>query len=64
MNIGGYQVVSKWLGDRVGRVLSYSDLQKFQKILNSLAFTLRLMKKIDKVFCRAYSESNQGGEAN
>jgi hypothetical protein len=54
MNIGGYQVVYKWLRDRVGKVLSYSDLEKFQKILNSLAHTLRLMNKIDSIFCNAH----------
>jgi len=53
MNVGGYQVVSKWLGDRVGKVLSYSDLEKFQKILNSLASTSVLMSEIDTVFYNA-----------
>lgn len=53
MNVGGYQVVKKWLRDRVGKILSYSDLEKFQKILNSLTNTLRLMNRIDGVFCNA-----------
>jgi hypothetical protein len=46
--IGGYQPAQKWLKDRKGRVLSYDDIQHYQKIIVALAETDRLMKEIDK----------------
>ena len=47
--IGGYQPAQKWLKDRKGRVLSFEDIQHYQKIIVALAETYRLMKEIDKV---------------
>jgi predicted helicase len=47
--IGGYQPAQKWLKDRKGRVLSYEDIQHYQKIIVALAETDRLMKEIDKI---------------
>jgi hypothetical protein len=47
--IGGYQPAQKWLKDRRGRVLSYEDIQHYQKIIVALAETDRLMKEIDKI---------------
>jgi predicted helicase len=47
--IGGYQPAQKWLKDRKGRVLSYEDIQHYQKIIVSLTETDRLMKEIDKI---------------
>ncbi|MDH4202278.1 MAG: hypothetical protein OEV87_05240 [Phycisphaerae bacterium] len=41
--IGGYQVCEKWLKDRRGRKLSYSDVQHYQKICVALGETIRLM---------------------
>jgi hypothetical protein len=38
----------KWLKDRKGRVLSYEDIQHYQKIIVALAETDRLMKEIDE----------------
>jgi hypothetical protein len=40
---------AKWLKDRKGRVLSYEDIQHYQKIIVALAETDRLMKEIDKI---------------
>ena len=45
--IGGYQPAQKWLKDRKGRVLSYEDIQHYQKIIVALNETDRLMKEID-----------------
>jgi hypothetical protein len=47
--IGGYQPAQKWLKDRKGRVLSYEDIQHYQKIIVALAETDRLMKEIDEI---------------
>jgi predicted helicase len=45
--IGGYQVCHKWLKDRKGRTLSFEDLHHYQKIVVTLAETIRLMGEID-----------------
>lgn len=47
--IGGYQPAQKWLKDRNGRVLSFEDIQHYQKIIVALVETDRLMKEIDKI---------------
>jgi len=47
--IGGYQPAQKWLKDRKGRVLSYEDIQHYQKIIVALKETDRIMKEIDKI---------------
>jgi len=47
--IGGYQPAQKWLKDRKGRVLSFEDIQHYQKIIVALSETARLMNEIDKV---------------
>ena len=47
--IGGYQPAQKWIKDRKGRVLSYEDIQHYQKIIVALVETDRLMKEIDKI---------------
>ena len=48
-HIGGYQVCDKWLKDRKGRTLAKDDITHYQKIVVSLAETIRLMKEIDVV---------------
>jgi predicted helicase len=45
--VGGYQVLHKWLKDRKGRTLSFADLHHYQKIVVALAETIRLMGEID-----------------
>ena len=36
-HIGGYQVAHKWLKDRKGRLLSFADLQHYQRVISALA---------------------------
>ncbi len=50
--IGGYQVLHKWLKDRRGRKLTYDDLTHYQKIVGALRETLRLMAEIDGAITR------------
>ncbi len=45
--IGGYQVLHKWLKDRKRRKLSFDDLFHYQKIVVALKETMRLIEEID-----------------
>lgn len=45
--IGGYQVLYKWLKDRRGCLLDYDDKCHYQKIIVALSETIRLMDEID-----------------
>jgi hypothetical protein len=45
--VGGYQVLHKWLKDRRGRVLSYDELTHYQRMVVALRETIRLMDAID-----------------
>jgi len=45
--VGGYQVMNKWLKDRKGRTLSYDDIQHYQRVAAALTHTMRLMQEID-----------------
>lgn len=44
--IGGYQPAQKWFKDRKGRALSFEDVKHYQRILNILAETDRIMGTI------------------
>jgi hypothetical protein len=47
--IGGYQMLHKWLKDRKGRKLSFDDLFHYQKIVVALKETMRLTAEIDEL---------------
>jgi predicted helicase len=47
--IGGYQVLDKWLKYRKDRELSYSDKEHFKEIVNILWFTIHQMERIDEI---------------
>ena len=46
--IGGYQVLNKWLKDRKGRKLTWDDRHHYQRVVVALAETIRLMGEIDE----------------
>jgi hypothetical protein len=48
-HVGGYQVCHKWLKDRKGRVLSFEDIQHYQRIVAALEETIELMELVDEV---------------
>ncbi|MBL1215687.1 MAG: helicase [Ignavibacteriae bacterium] len=48
--IGGYQVCSKWLKDRKGRILSLEEIQTYCKIVTSISKTIELQKDIDELY--------------
>lgn len=45
--VGGYQVADKWLKDRRGRLLTYAELQAYQRMLGAVRETLRLGAELD-----------------
>ncbi|MDR1986479.1 MAG: DNA methyltransferase, partial [Treponema sp.] len=48
-SIGGYRPAEKWLKDRRGRVLSFEDIEHYQKIITVLKMTIPLQLQIDAV---------------
>ena len=46
--VGGYQVLNKWLKDRKGRELTWDDLTHYMKVAAALAHTMRIMAEIDE----------------
>ena len=46
--VGGYQVCDKWLKDRRGRILSYDDIEHYQKMVAAISETISLMAQIDE----------------
>ncbi len=57
--IGGYQVLDKWLKDRKGRALSSEDIKHYCKVVTTLQKTIKLQEKIDKLYSEA--ERNLAG---
>ena len=47
--IGGYQILEKWLNDQKNQTLKIDELLYFMKIIVSLQKTTEIMKKIDLV---------------
>ena len=45
--VGGYQVLGKWLKDRRGRMLTFDDLAHYQQVVVALKETMRLMAEVD-----------------
>jgi type I restriction-modification system DNA methylase subunit len=48
--IGGYQVMEKWLKDRKNRALSLEDIEHYIKIARALQLTLQYQEKIDDLY--------------
>jgi len=48
--IGGYQVCSKWLKDRKGRVLSLDEIKKYCQIVTALKITIDVQEQIDDLY--------------
>lgn len=45
--IGGYPVLEKWLKERIGRTLSFKEVEHFQQVVAILARTSAIMREID-----------------
>jgi hypothetical protein len=52
--VGGYQVLDKWLKDRRGRALSYDDLRRYPRIAAALRGTQRLMAEAEEAAVEAF----------
>lgn len=48
--IGGYQVLHKWLKDRKGRKLTLDDIDHYRKIITALSETITIQEKIDALY--------------
>jgi len=55
--IGGYQVMDKWLKDRKGRILSLEDIQHYCRIATALKKTLAIQAEIDVLYPRIESDT-------
>ena len=51
--IGGYQVLSKWLKDRKGKILSVDDVKHYCRIATAVEKTIGIQKNIDKIYREA-----------
>ena len=45
--IGGYQPAQKWLKDRKGMTLDFKDVKHYERIIDVLLETDRIMQAID-----------------
>lgn len=48
--IGGYQVMEKWLKDRKGHRLSLGDIKHYCKIVTAIKETIAIQKKVDRIY--------------
>ena len=48
--IGGYQVLNKWLKDHKGRILSSEEIKTYCKIVAALSKTIEVQKEIDNFY--------------
>jgi len=46
--VGGYRVCEKWLKERSKRVLSFDELNHYQKVIVAISETIRIMSEIDQ----------------
>ena len=48
--IGGYQVLDKWLKDRKGRKLSLEDIKHYCQVVTALKKTIEIQEEIDNLY--------------
>ena len=48
--IGGYQVLDKWLKDRKARILSTEDINHYCRVVTALAKTIEIQRQIDELY--------------
>jgi hypothetical protein len=48
--IGGYQVLDKWLKDRKKRILSTEDIKHYCRVVTALARTIEIQAEIDILY--------------
>jgi len=50
--IGGYQVLDKWLKDRVERRLSATDIKHYCRVATALSETMKLQKELADLYLK------------
>lgn len=50
--IGGYQVLDKWVKDRKKRILNMDDIKHYCRVVTALARTIEVQAEIDKLYAR------------
>ncbi len=48
--IGGYQVLDKWLKDRKKRILNLDDIKHYCRVVTALAKTIEIQNEIDVLY--------------
>ena len=48
--IGGYQVLDKWLKDRKKRILNLDDIKHYCRVVTALAKTVEIQAEIDRAY--------------
>lgn len=48
--IGGYQVLEKWLKDRKGRRLSAEDIKHYCRVATAISKTIKIQEELDKTY--------------
>jgi len=48
--IGGYQVLDKWLKDRGKRLLSMEDIKHYCRVVTAIAKTIEVQGEIDSLY--------------
>ena len=48
--IGGYQVLDKWLKDRKKRILNLDDIKHYCRVVTAIAKTIEIQGEIDKLY--------------
>lgn len=50
VQIGGYQVLDKWLKDRKKRILSMEEIKHYCRVVTALATTIEIQAEIDMLY--------------
>ena len=48
--IGGYQVLDKWIKDKVGRNLNDDEVEHYLKVITAISKTIEIQNEIDKLY--------------
>jgi hypothetical protein len=48
--VGGYQVLDKWIKDRVGKYLNEDDIRHVCRVITAISMTIEIQKEINKLY--------------
>ena len=61
--IGGYQVLDKWLKDRKKRILTTDDIKHYCRVVTALAKTIEIQTQIDEFYLEVEKDTISLGHA-